>query len=51
MTKITLSQVKELIATNHVVFAYPRKNLVVVNGFKRYEASDAVCKFVKESAK
>lgn len=48
ISKITAEQVKDLISSNHVVMAYPRKNIIVVDGFKRYNATDAVCKLVKE---
>lgn len=44
---IALAEVKNLIATNHVVFAYPRRGEVVVDGFKRYAATDAVLKYIK----
>ena len=44
MNKITAQEVRELTACNRVVMGYPRKGLVVVDGFKRYAASAAVAK-------
>lgn len=38
---ITAKQVQELKAAGRVVFAYPRKKEIVVDGFKRYAASPA----------
>jgi hypothetical protein len=35
---ITAAEVKRLIETRHVVAAYPRKGILVVDGFKRYLA-------------
>jgi fucose permease len=41
---ITVEQVNQLIASNHVVAAYPRKKQIVVDGFKRFSASPAAIK-------
>lgn len=49
LENITIEQVKLLVAQNRVVVAYPRKQLVVVDGFKRYSASPKVLKFLKDS--
>ena len=34
---ITIAEIEALQAANHVVVIYPRKGLVVVDGFKRYQ--------------
>ena len=34
---ITRAEVKALQAANHAVVIYPRKRLVIVDGFKRYQ--------------
>lgn len=39
--KISVEEVQRLLKTNHVVLAYPRRGEIVVDGFKRYEASKA----------
>ena len=44
MQTITIKQVRDLSASGHVVFGYPRKCEVVVDGFKRYVASAVVAK-------
>ena len=41
-------EARELIDKNYVVVPYPRKNIVVVSGFKRYNASESLCKLIKE---
>lgn len=47
MTPITAKQVQELKSKGHAVFAYPRKGIVVVDGFKKYKASAAAISAVK----
>ena len=44
MAQITAAVVAELKASGQVVFAYPRKGIIVVNGFKRFKATDAAIK-------
>jgi hypothetical protein len=50
METITVEQVKQLLADNHVVAAYPRKKLIVVDGFKRFAASPAAINAVRGKA-
>ena len=38
MTTITAKQVADLKTTGHVVFAYPRKGVICVDGFKYFKA-------------
>lgn len=45
---ITVTQVRQLLETGHVVGVYPRKGEIVVDGFKRYSATPAVCKAAKQ---
>ena len=47
MQSITAKQVQALKAAGRVVFAYPRKGEVVVDGFKRYSAGPAACAAAK----
>ena len=47
MQSITIKQVQDIKAAGRVVFAYPRKGEVVVDGFKRYSASPAACAAAK----
>jgi hypothetical protein len=49
MATITVEQVKQLIASNRVVAAYPRKKQIVVDGFKRFSASPAAIKVAQEA--
>ena len=44
---LTQSDVLNLLNTGHVVAAYPRKRLIVVDGFKRYSATPAALRAVK----
>ena len=44
MPNITAAQVTKLKESGQVVFAYPRKGIIVVNGFKRFKATDAAIK-------
>jgi len=37
---ITRAEVDALNASRHVVYIYPRKKLVLVDGFKRYRLAD-----------
>lgn len=46
--KITANEVAALIEANRAVFPYPRKGIIVVDGFKRYTATPAVIAFTKE---
>ncbi len=41
MVAITAARVRELRTTGHVVFAYPHKGIIVVDGFKRFKANQA----------
>jgi len=47
MRTITVKEVLELKRTGHVVFAYPRKGRIVVDGFKHYQASHAAIEAAK----
>jgi hypothetical protein len=47
MDTLTQSDVLNLLNTGHVVAAYPRKKLIVVNGFKRYRATPAALRAAK----
>ena len=47
MENITLQEVKALIESNRVVFAYPRKNILSVDGFKKFNAQANVFDFLK----
>ena len=47
MNTITLQEIKALVATNHVVFGYPRKGYVSVDGFKKFKASAPAFAFLK----
>lgn len=44
---ITADDVRRLIAARAVVAVYPRKGLIVVNGFRRYLAGKAACDAVR----
>lgn len=46
---ISTSEAVNLINTGRVVYAYPRKKIVVVNGFKRYSASTATIAAIKQA--
>lgn len=47
LNKITTKEVNELVVTGHVVFGYPRKQIIMVDGFKRYSASPQTIKALK----
>jgi hypothetical protein len=51
MKKITIDEVKDLLAKGHVVFAYPKKGIVTVDGFKKFKASNEVFEFLKSIKK
>jgi hypothetical protein len=44
MKNISAAKVIALRASGQVVFAYPRKGIIVVNGFKRFKASPPAIK-------
>ena len=49
MDTTTTKEIKELIAKGCVVYAYPRKKQITVNGGKYYKATKAQIKLVQDS--
>jgi hypothetical protein len=49
--KLTMTEAHILIAGRHVVFAYPRRGEVVVDGFKRYDATPSVIRNIIKANK
>lgn len=50
MNAISADQVRWLLAGNHAVAGYPRKGVIVVDGFKRFKADKAAIEATRQPA-